>query len=207
MGIFLTVTTGRTSTVFDYGKGALIGGIIGCVLYLIYSARKYKADLTGKEMKKKREQDIVRQRFLKDLKENGLTMGTFANNLNLGLRDYYFGSESSETRNIIDFDVLDYRGQNLTSQDGKVYITTDVSIRLVSAENSGEKEKVWSDEAVKRIRMRKSDRAGTGQKGGLNIVKCPYCGASIDLTARRCSYCGTAFLYERPLNIERVADL
>ena len=41
----------------------------------------------------------------------------------------------------------------------------------------------------------------------VNRVKCPYCGASIDLTARRCSYCGTAFLYERPLNIERVADL
>ena len=210
-GIFFTMTTGRTTTIFDFGKGALIGGIIGCVIYLIYSAWKYKADLTTKEMKKKHEQDIILQRFLKDLQENGLTMGAFANNLNLGLRDYYFGSEAQETRNIIDFDVLDYRGQNLTRQDGKVYITTDVSIRLVSGENSGEnsgeKGKVWSHEAVKRIRMRKSDRAETGQKGGLNIVKCPYCGASIDLTARRCSYCGTAFRYDRPLNIESVADI
>ena len=194
-------------TVFDYGKGALIGGIIGGLVFLCYAVHKYRAALTQQEITKKREQDVILTRFHRDLAANGLTMGEFANCLNLGLRDYYFGSESSETRNIIDFDVLDYRGQNLTSQDGKVYITTDVSIRLVSAENSGEKEKVWSDEAVKRIRMRKSDRAGTGQKGGLNIVKCPYCGASIDLTARRCSYCGTAFLYERPLNIESVADL
>jgi len=35
---------------------------------------------------------------------------------------------------------------------------------------------------------------------------CPYCGASVDLTSRRCTYCGTAFLFERPLNMERVYE-
>jgi hypothetical protein len=202
-GMIITVTTGRTSTVFDYGKGALIGGIAGGVIYLIYSGMKYRASLTSKEVKKKHEQDIVMERFLRDLQANGLSMGTFVNNLNLGLRDYYFGSDTDETRNIIDFDVLDYRGQNLTAQDGKVYVTTDVSIRLVS----GEKDKVWSDETVKRIRLKKSGHAGLHQKAGLNLVKCPFCGASIDLQAKRCSYCGTAFLYERPLNIESVSTL
>ena len=177
-GMIITVTTGRTSTVFDYGKGALIGGIAGGVIYLIYSGMKYRASLTSKEVKKKHEQDIVMERFLRDLQANG-------------------------TRNIIDFDVLDYRGQNLTAQDGKVYVTTDVSIRLVS----GEKDKVWSDETVKRIRLKKSGHAGLHQKAGLNLVKCPFCGASIDLQAKRCSYCGTAFLYERPLNIESVSTL
>jgi ribosomal protein L24E len=99
--------------------------------------------------------------------------------------------------------VLDYRGQNLTRQDGKVYVSTDVSIRLVSED----KDMVWSDETVKRIRMKKSEQPGLVQKAGLNIVKCPFCGASIDLQAKRCSYCGTAFLYERPLNIESVSTL
>ena len=200
-GTFFTATTGRTSTVFDFGKGALIGGIVGGVIYLIYSAGKYRAALTSKEIKKKNEQDIVLRRFLSELQANGLTMATFINNLNLGLRDYYFGSDSDATKNIIDFDVLDYRGQNLTRQDGKVYVSTDVSIRLVSED----KDRVWSDETVKRIRMKKSEPPGLVQKAGLNIVKCPFCGASIDLQAKRCSYCGTAFLYERPLNIESVS--
>lgn len=200
VGSFITVTTGRTSTIFDYGKGALIGAIVGGIIYLIYAASKSKSALTSKEIRKKYEQDLVMTRFKNDLSANGLTMSSFANNLNLGLRDYYFGSESEETKNIIDFDVLDYRGQNLIRQDGKVLVSTDLSIRLVS----GDGEKVWADEQVKRVRLIKSAKAGVKQKAGLNITKCPYCGASIDLTERKCSYCGTPFLYERPLNIDSV---
>lgn len=202
VGTFITATTGRTSTVFDYGKGALIGGIVGGVIYLLYSAGKNRAALTLEEISKKNAQDIVLRRFLSDLQENGLTMATFFNNLNLGLRDYYFGSDSDETKNIIDFDVLDYRDQNLARQDGKVYVSTDVFIRLVSED----KGRIWSDETVKRIRMKKSEQSGIVQKAGVNIVKCPFCGSSIDLQAKRCSYCGTAFLYERPLNIESVSQ-
>ncbi len=202
-GMFYTVTTGRTSTIFDYGKGALIGSIIGAVIYLIYSANKSKAALTSKEIKKKHEQDIILERFQRDLKENSLTMSAFANNLNLELRDYYFGSDTDKTRNIIDFDILDYRGQNLFKQDNYVFINTDISIRLISRDE----EKICVEEANKRIRLKKSKNAGLTTRAGLNITKCPYCGASIDMTTKKCSYCGTTFSYERPLYIDNISEI
>ena len=202
IGVFISVTTGRTSTVFDYAKGVLFGSLAGGLIYLVYGLFRSRTALTSEEMRKKREQDIVLERFRRDLKENGLGMGDFVNGLNLGLRDYYFGSNSDETRDIIDFDVLDYRGQQLTRQDGKVYVTTDASVRLVGTDDG----KIWSKEAVKRIRLRKrSGEEGTQRKAGVNITVCPYCGASIDLTTKVCTYCGTPFLHERTLNIEKVS--
>ncbi len=100
----------------------------------------------------------------------------------------------------IDHGLLMKAVQNLIRQDGKVLVSTDLSIRLVS----GDGEKVWAEESLKRVRLIKSEKAGVKQRAGLNITKCPYCGASIDLTERKCSYCGTPFLYERPLNIDSV---
>ena len=133
--------------------------------------------------------------------DNALTMDTFVNCLCLGLRDYYYGSESEKTADITDFDILGYRDQQCMMQDRNVYVTTDVSVRFVRTDG----EKVWSKETQKRIRLKKSAHGGQGAKAGLNITTCPYCGASIDLVEKKCSYCGTAFAYERALNIESVS--
>ena len=201
LGMFITVSTGRTSTIFDYGKGALIGAIAGGLIYLVYAALRSRAALTSEEMRKKQDQDIVLARFRKDLADNALTMDTFVNCLCLGLRDYYYGSASEKTADIIDFDILGYRDQQCMMQDRNVYVTTDVSVRFVRTDG----EKVWSKETQKRIRLKKSAHGGQGAKAGLNITTCPYCGASIDLVEKKCSYCGTAFAYERALNIESVS--
>ena len=202
LGIGLSLLTGRTATVFDYGKGALIGGIIGGLVFLCYAVHKYRAALTQQEITKKREQDVILTRFHRDLAANGLTMGEFANCLNLGLRDYYFGSDSEQTRDVVDFDVLEYRDQQVSSGEGEIYVTADVRLRLVSAEE----EQIRSEIRHKRIRMKKGHSAGLHMRPGMNITTCPYCGASVDLTSRRCTYCGTAFLFERPLNMERVYE-
>ena len=202
LGIGLSLLTGRTATVFDYGKGALIGGIIGGLVFLCYAVHKYRAALTQQEITKKREQDVILTRFHRDLAANGLTMGEFANCLNLGLRDYYFGSDSEQTRDVVDFDVLEYRDQQVSSREGEIYVTAGVRLRLVSAEG----EQIRSEIRQKRIRMKKGHSAGLHMRPGLNISTCPYCGASVDLTSRRCTYCGTAFLFERPLNMEQVYE-
>ena len=191
-----------TATVFDYGKGALIGGIIGGLVFLCYAVHKYRAALTQQEITKKREQDVILTRFHRDLAANGLTMGEFANCLNLGLRDYYFGSDSEQTRDVVDFDVLEYRDQQVSFGEGETYVTAGVRLRLVSAEG----EQIRSEVRNKRIRMKKGQSAGLHMRPGLNISTCPYCGASVDLTSRRCTYCGTAFLFERPLNMEQVYE-
>ena len=203
-GVLIAVTAGRTATVFDYLKGGLIGLAAGSAvsLFLAWSRQKKKNTLTSGEIRKKAEQDRVLEKFREDLQENGLSTGIFASSLNLGLRDYYFGSDSEEARDIIDFDVLDYRNRQLTRQGDAVTVTAEIDLRLVSAE----KDRITSRETTKTVRLKKSNSAGTGLKGGLNITACPYCGASIDLTARRCSYCGTSFKFERPLNIEKVSD-
>ena len=202
LGIGLSLLTGRTATVFDYGKGALIGGIIGGLVFLCYAVHKYRAALTQQEITKKREQDVILTRFHRDLAANGLTMGEFTNCLNLGLRDYYFGSDSEQTRDVVDFDVLEYRDQQVSSREGEIYVTAGVRLRLVSAEG----EQIRSEVRNKRIRMKKGQSAGLHMRPGLNISTCPYCGASVDLTSRRCTYCGTAFLFERPLNMEQVYE-
>jgi hypothetical protein len=202
LGIGVSLLTGRTATVFDYGKGALIGGIIGGLVFLCYAVHKYRAALTQQEITKKREQDVILTRFRRDLTASGLTMGEFANCLNLGLRDYYFGSDSEQTRDVVDFDVLEYRDQQVSSGEGETYVTAGVRLRLVSAEG----EQIRSEIRQKRIRMKKGHSAGLHMRPGLNISTCPYCGASVDLTSRRCTYCGTAFLFERPLNMEQVYE-
>ena len=200
-GILLSVMTSRTANLFDYIKGAVLGGIAGGVICLIISLTRQKTTLSAEEVQKKREEDAALQRFRKDLEENGLSMAAFAGCLNLGLRDYYFGSDTDETRDVIDFDILDYSDRKLEKQDGKVIVSTGVRIRLVYARQ----DRVWSEECEKRVLMRKGENPGPERKGGLNITSCPYCGASIDLAAKRCSYCKTAFLYDRPLNIEKVS--
>ena len=202
-GVLIFMTTGRTSTPFDFAKGVLIGAMAGGLLYLAYSIYRSRTALTSEEVRKKREQDITLERFRQDLAANSLTMGEFVNSLNLGLRDHYFGSEADDTKDIIDFDVLDYRDQQIFSQEGNVYAQVDAAIRLVSADGG----KVNSTETVKRIRMRKSGRTGPALKAGLNIVSCPFCGAAIDLTTSCCSYCKTPFRYDRALNIEKVTKV
>ena len=122
--------------------------------------------------------------------------------LNLGLRDYYFGSDSEQTRDVVDFDVLEYRDQQVSSGEGETYVTAGVRLRLVSAEG----EQIRSEIRQKRIRMKKGHSAGLHMRPGLNISTCPYCGASVDLTSRLCTYCGPAFLFERPLNMEQVYE-
>ena len=202
VGILLAVATSRTATLFDYGKGVLLGALVGGAICFVVGYSRSKVTLTTAEMKKKQKQDRVLGTFRKDLEENGLSMGTFFNSLNLGLRDHYFGSDSEDARDVIDFDVLDYRGQKLEQRDGAVTVTTDVKLRLIR----GDEDRVWSKESVKRIRLRRSAGTAPQRRAGLNITACPYCGASIDLSAKRCSYCGTAFLYDRPLNIEKVSN-
>ncbi len=203
LGILLSVMTSRTRTVFDYGKGVLLGGIAGGVICFLIGLARRKTDLSAEELRKKSDEENVLQRFRKDLTENGLSPGTFISCLNLGLRDYYFGSDTDDARNVIDFDILDYSGQKLEKRDGKAFVSTDIRIRLVYADE----DRVWSEESEKQVLMRKSENPGPERKGGLNITSCPYCGASIDLYRKRCSYCGTEFLYERPLNIEKVTNL
>ena len=202
IGMFMTVSTGRTATIFDYGKGAILGAAAGGLIYLVYAAFRSRAALTSEEMRKKHEQDLVLERFRKDLADHDLTVDTFVNCLSLGLRDYYYGSESEETADIIDFDILNYRDQQCILQDGNIYVNTGISIRYVRTDG----EKIWSKETQKRIRLKKSGHTGQGAKAGLNITTCPYCGASIDLTAKKCSYCGTAFVYERVLCVESVSE-
>ena len=202
VGMFITVTTGRTATFFDYGKGAILGAVFGGLIYLVYAALRSRAALTSEEVRKKREQEIVLERFQSDLGANGLTMGDFVNGLNLGLRDWCFDSDAAETADIIDFDILDYRGQQLVRHEGAVYTSTDILIRFVHADQ----EKIWSKEGVKRIRLKKTGNTGASVKAGLNITVCPYCGASIDLTKKRCSYCAAPFGFERALTIENVTD-
>ena len=197
------MTMGRTSTVFDFAKGALIGAMVGGLIYLGYSISRSGTGLTAEEVRKKREQDITLERFREGLAANGLTMGEFVNSLNLGLRDHYFGAESDDTKDIIDFDVLDYRNQQIFSQEGRVYAQVDAAVRLVSVDD----DKVNSAETVKRIRMKKGEGTGPALKAGVNIVSCPFCGAAIDVTTGSCSYCKTPFRHDRPLNIEKVTKV
>ena len=134
----------------------------------------------------------------------GLTPAAFINLLHAQLGEYYFGPDSAPNRDVVDFDVLDYREQlveKAPDRSGRISLLLDMRIvRDVGRD-------VVSEECVQKAVLRRQETCSAVVRSGTNILACPNCGASIDLSADKCAYCGTPTGWKSPLILESLTPI
>lgn len=113
---------------------------------------------------------------------------TFFNNLNYEIQKHYYNKS-----NIIDYDILDYDNFTEYYQDNTMYVKVKAYIRVVSYQNNKIKVKYLNETYT----LRHLPSATISLKNGANLIKCPQCGASLDVTKGQCEYCHTKINYHQ----------
>lgn len=173
-------STSRTFYLFDILKVIGISFVISLVLFYFF----YYIDtmITLSSLKKKKEkQNQLQKEFWEKMESIGASKSKFFNNFNYELRNLYY----EDTKDVIDYDILDYNSFNEYEKDNRLYVDVNVDIRLVKYTNNKIVSKT-SSITYKLLRVPNNIEL----KGGVNYIPCPSCGASIDATAEKCSYCG-----------------
>lgn len=173
--------TSRTFNSIDIGKCFIYAAIMTAILYLIF----YVNDTRGKSLAyfyytRKKEAKNEEQRAF--WARSGINKKEFYNNYIYELSHYYYGNEN----NIIDFDIIDYDELKDYRKDNRNFIEIKAYIRLVSLINGKIKSSYVEESSTFMHLHERSIRL----ENGINIMRCPSCGASIDATSKECAYCG-----------------
>ena len=174
--------TSRTFNIFDIGK--VLGGtvLIGAILFFIF----YYLDaviLLSFVRRKKDKMNKKQMEFWNIMDKLNIDKNSFYNNLNYELRCLYYGDKNPS---VIDYDIIDYNEFNeIEAKDG-FYIKVNLDIRIVTFENGKIKSKL--DSKTYKFKRAKLDKK---LEGGVNVISCHNCSASIDVTKGECEYCGT----------------
>lgn len=192
--IFYVLPNSRTFYFFDILK--ILGGtvVISLILFLIF----YYLDaviLLPSIKNKKEIQNNKQKEFWNQMENEGIEKNKFYNNFNYNLRKYYY---SSKNPNIIDYDIIDYNDFKSSYENNNLYVTVNVDVRIVRFDNN----KIISKIENKSYYLKKNDITKE-LKGEINYIKCPSCGASVDATKTKCSYCGTEYNYLQEWYLER----
>ena len=191
---------GRTHTVFDLLKGLLLGLIIGGLLFLILLHRRNANAITQEGLAKKQRQDQLLPRFIGDLERLGFSLSEFVNLLNGELTRYLLSASEDQGPAVIDFDVLDYREQTVDLKKRELDLLLDLRLIYDDGNALSSREGEW------RARLQCREVHNAVIRPGTNVLSCPNCGASVDLTAERCPNCGTETAWQSPLvlvNLEK----
>lgn len=177
--------TSRTFLMFDIIK-VIIGTIlIGLLLFYLF----YYIDqiFIMPSIQRKKEEENEQQRiFWNSMSQYNISKEKFYNNINYNLREYYY---SNKNPNVIDFDILDYiKFEEENKKDLIVKVTIEMRIvRIINNKiiskcenNTFEFKYVSSNNKI---------------SGGINIIKCPNCGSSIDVREQKCTYCDAPHNY------------
>lgn len=196
VSLIFIVKTGRTFTIFDMSKVLIGTFFIGTLLFFFF----YYMDafIILSSLKRKKEQINQKQiEFWNKMKKIGIDKKAFYNNLNYDLRNYYYTNKSS----IIDYDILDYNSFDYEEINGELFVNVDLDIRLVEFIDGKIKPKLEK----KKYRFKKVKVDKMIDKS-INIINCPNCGASIDVTKNECEYCGTKINYLQEWYLVKVWD-
>ncbi len=179
---FWIKNTSRTFNAVDIGKIFVYGAILTMVLYyFFYSLDAYV--ILGPIKRYKDRQNKKQQEFWD---KSGLDKKEFYNNLNYEIGKYYYSKE-----NVVDYDVIDYLDFTSFIHDDRYYIKVVVELRKVLYEH-GKLVVKYVDED---FTMVQNTNEVLEVKNGVNYIKCHNCGASIDVNAGKCEYCGTPIKY------------
>ncbi len=177
-------STSRTFNIYDISKIVVYTILVSTVLYFVfYTLDAYILLGPIKRYKESRNRDI--NNFWNSV---GYDKVKFFNNLMYELEEYYF---SNKSKDIIDFDIIDYNSFDKTNVDGKEGIIVNILIRFVTINGNAIKTNVEEKNCI----FQKADITQKKQKDGVNIIDCRKCGASIDITKNECPYCRTKTNY------------
>ena len=179
---FFIKATSRTFNTFDISKVFIYGLILSMILYYLF----YILDAYVILSIIKRYKDNQNQKQMDFWDKTNFDKKTFFNNLNYEVSKYYYFKE-----NIIDFDILDYIEFNIFTKKGTQYIKVLAEVRVVYYNMGKIKSKFTKQEYL----LKKNHHQKLEIKDGINMIKCHNCGASIDVTKGRCSYCQTEIKY------------
>ncbi len=173
--------TSRTFNNYDIIKVFIYGIILSLILYyLFYIADAYVILIPIKNYKNRENKKQIdfwnRTKFDKK---------TFFNNLNYEVQKKYYTDN-----NIIDYDILDYIGFQEYNKNDNLYVKVIVEIRIVYFENN----KIYSKYKKETYILQKNNNK-LELTNGTNLIKCPNCGASIDVTKGKCQYCNHEINY------------
>lgn len=175
-------STSRTFNNIDIIKVIIYGIILSLILYYFF----YIIDAYVILGPIKRFKDRENQKQKEFWERTKIDKKKFFNNFNYEIRKYYYNKD-----NIIDYDLLDYIEFNDYIKNDLCYVNVTVEVRLVYYENN----KIYSKIVKDKFTLVKHDKGVVDLKGGVNLIKCPGCGSSIDVTKGKCEYCGTEIKY------------
>lgn len=176
---------GRTFNIYDVSKIIVGGLVLGFFLYYIF----YVLDalillLPIKIYKNKRNRRQIE--FWDNALKNNISKKTFFNNFNYELQRYYY----LDNNDVIDYDIIDYLDFDLSTKED-LFITVTVNIRIIKYINNKIVKKVEN----KKFTLKRDKTFVNKLNGGINIIKCHNCGASIDVNKENCEYCKTKINY------------
>lgn len=176
------ITTSRTFNSYDISKIFIYGTILTLILYyFFYIIDAYIVLGPIKEYKNRQNQKQIE--FWNKTKYD---KKTFFNNLNYEVRKNYYSKS-----NIIDYDVLDFISFEDYKKKDNYYVKVIAEVRVMYYNSGKIKPKYFKDTYI----MRKINKEPLKLEGGLNYIKCPTCGASIDVLDKKCKYCHNEINY------------
>ena len=174
--------TSRTFNNIDIIKVFVYGFILSLVLYYFFyiidgyivlgPIKWYKNKLNKKQMDFWNRTKIDKK--------------VFFNNLNFEIRNKYYGDG-----NIIDYDIIDYDSFNDFTKDNILYVKVNAYVRLVYYKNGKISSKLLNEEYI----LKRHNQDTLDLKGGINVLQCHNCGASIDVRDKKCNYCNSEIKY------------
>lgn len=179
---FFIKMTARTFNSYDISKIFIYGAILALILYyFFYIIDAYVVLLPIKIFKENQNKKQV-----KFWDETKIDKKTFFNNLNYEVRKKYYSS-----KDIIDYDILDYTNFDGFIRNGKMYVKVKADVRIVYFKNN----KIIPKFEKAIYVLRKNENEIINIESGANMIKCHNCGASIDVNSGKCDYCGTIIKY------------
>ena len=182
LSLIFIKTTSRTFNNFDIYKVFIYGGLLSLILYYFFYIMDAKMVLPSI----KKYKDKQNQKQINFWNETKIDKKIFFNNLNYEVRKKY-----SKVNNIIDYDIIDYDSfEAINSKDG-FKVKVNAYVRIVYCINN----KIYSKYKEEEYILKRYENNIIELKDGINYIKCPNCGASIDASKEHCEYCRTPIDY------------
>ena len=188
----------RTAFWMDYLKGAGVGLLLGLAAFFVRQFALSRTDIRPQERMKQQRQSSTLETFRQDLARADLSLTAFHNGLSAELNRYFYGSEDPSRAAVADYDILDFSDQKIGNTEQGRLLSANVQLRIVTAHGAH----LASETGVWRVTLRHEDKAPTVRlKGGLNMLSCPHCGATLNVEQPTCAYCGAPIAFRRPLTL------
>ena len=194
----LAVLFSRTAYWMDWLKGAGVGLLLGLLGFFIRQIILSRIDIREQERAKQLRQSNALETFRKDLADAGLSLTAFHNGLSAELNRYFYESEDPSLAAVVDYDILDISDQKIENTPAGRMLGAELQLRVVTANGAH----LASEPGTWRVTLRHEDQEPTVRlRGGLNMLACPHCGATLNVEETTCRFCGAPIAYRRLLSL------